>query len=210
MPTDNTITISAASRIMQRIAGNLSTSRQEASGFADALNAAQAQDSLETYKASIEQRIGQIPFDATHASDHVSITISDEGYRAMQANPAYESWVLDTIKGVVSSHDAFSSVSGGNMIQMRFGATQKQCRIDPFRRNPDGMGELLGDKEKDYWEQREERAEENREISDKIAAAKAARRHANEIRKIRGKELLADTTGLTSDIMSLLLADFLG
>lgn len=205
----NTIHINAATRILQRIQSNFRTGAAAEGGFSDALGAAKARD-LDAYKASFQERLGLISFDATHASDDIAVTITEDGYRAMQADPEYEAWVLQTIQGAVSHPDAFSSVSGGSMIQMRFGATRAEYRGDVWRRDPDGMGRILGDEEKSYWEEREERAEENREISEKMADARARVRRANEIRKIQGRELLSDTTGLTSEIMALLLADFLG
>ncbi len=115
---------------------------------------------LEEYKQYIYQKISMIPMHPSQAMRSVSIHISDEGFEAMQKDPEYEKWVMDTLKYDFGYYDPWSSVSGGSFTIHRFGATREEYRGDSWYTGfQGGRGRALYEKEAEesFWEKRRKR-----------------------------------------------------
>lgn len=204
-----TLHISTTTRAMSAIVDNL-TRTSQSDAFAACMQSAKEQNDLETYKASFAERVDLLPIHNSRVRDDVTVDITDECYEAMREDPKYEEWVLETIRNVVSTENPFASMSGGNYTSMHFGATRSHYSAHSWSKDT-SSSQLPGseDEDKSYWEKRAEREEKNREIMEQMATARARLRHTNEIRRIQGKQQLVSTTDVTSEIMSLLLEDFL-
>lgn len=204
----NTIYVNTMQRTMQSMLRS-ATPMSGGMSFQSFLRGA-AEDNLSAYKASIEDRITSMHIDSSRVRDDMFIDISDEGYRAMQQDPSYEAWVLDTIQTTLASPDPFASVAGGSAIHFQFGATKAEFHGDAGRKGSGDLGDLLGTKKKGYWEERAERREADRELNDKIADARARARAANEMKRIRGEATTGtDDAAAASEIIQLLLASYM-
>ncbi len=53
---------------------------------------------MEEYKQYIAQKIRQFPVHPSRRNEYISVTISEEGYAAMKADPEYEAWVLNDLR----------------------------------------------------------------------------------------------------------------
>ncbi|MCM1234666.1 MAG: hypothetical protein NC489_31575 [Ruminococcus flavefaciens] len=116
---------------------------------------------MEQYKQYIYQKISALPTSPTQKWDAVSVNISEEGFEAMKADPAYEKWVLDTLRSDFSYHNPWSAYAGGSYRIHYFGATKEEYRGESF-----SMGFRNGGKhtdsskkksQKSFWEKRAER-----------------------------------------------------
>lgn len=181
--------------------------------FSSFMQRAQEDDAsgLEAYRSSVESRIGLMQIDTSHVRDDMFIDISDEGLRAMQADPAYEEWVLGTIRSALSTPDPFASISGGSAIHFQFGATREEFRANAGRKGSGDIGDLTGTgKKKSYWEERAEREEANRELDAKITDARMRARAANEVKRIRGEATPGtENAAAASEIITILLASYM-
>ena len=83
---------------------------------------------MEEYKQYIYDKIIKMPVDYSQIQDAVSITISEEGFRAMKADPEYEKWVLDTIRHDLSAYYPWGTVGESTYRSHYFGATKKEYR----------------------------------------------------------------------------------
>lgn len=206
---DNTIHISSMLRTFRAALGHV---METASGGSfEAVLGKAAADQLAGYKAAFEQKINQLPMDPSHTQDDVFIDISEEGWEAMQKDPSYEAWVLDTIRAQLSFKDPFASISGGCVVHLKFGASPEQYRGDSWRKGSTDLGEFMGtDKKKSYWEERKERADREREINDKIAEARANARAAAQRARARGEDTsLPDDASAAPEILAILLASYM-
>lgn len=112
------------------------------------------------YKLYIYQKIGEIPMNPSQRQDMVSVNISEEGFAAMQADPAYEKWVLDTLRKDFSAYNPWSNYTGGSYRSYYFGATRQEYRSESFSlgvRREDRNRKSSKKKEKSYWEKRAQR-----------------------------------------------------
>lgn len=109
--------------------------------------------SLDEYKAYIEGKLQNIPRNITRHRDDVTIVISDEGFSAMQNDPDYEAWVLDSVREELSFPDYLCGYPGtyGHHEVIQFGATKEDYRGQSFaiRKNDSHHVE-----EETYWERR--------------------------------------------------------
>lgn len=117
--------------------------------------------SMEDYKRYIYQKISGIPMNGSQKWDAVSVNISEEGFAAMKADPAYEKWVLDTLRSDFSYYNPWSSYYGGSYRSHYFGATKEEYRGESFQmgfrnggRHTDSTNKK---KQKSFWEKRAER-----------------------------------------------------
>ena len=85
---------------------------------------------LDEYKTYIEGKLQNIPRNFTRYRDDVTVVISDAGYEAMQNNPDYEAWVLDSVREELSFPDYLCGYPGtyGRYDVMQFGATKEDFR----------------------------------------------------------------------------------
>ena len=98
----NTIYISTQTAYMKAFAESIAP-KSTGSDFAAALDNCMNEQSPDDYKAYIKDRISSLVLHPSQLGDTYAVSISDAGYREMQANPEYEKWVLDQI------HSAFSA-----------------------------------------------------------------------------------------------------
>ena len=125
--------------------------------------------SMEAYKLYIYQKISGIPMNASQKWDAVSVNISEEGFAAMKADPAYEKWVLDTLRSDFSCYNPWSSYYGGSYRSHYFGATKEEYRGESFHmgfRNGDKRTESKK-KEESFWDKRAKRHKLNMDLAQK-------------------------------------------
>ncbi len=116
--------------------------------------------SMDQYKMYIYQKISALPTSATQKWDAVSVNISEEGFAAMKADPAYEKWVLDTLRQDFAFYNPWSAYAGGSYRVYYFGATKQEYRGESFQmgfRNGGKHTDSAKKKQKSFWEKRAER-----------------------------------------------------
>ena len=117
--------------------------------------------SMDQYKMYIYQKISALPTSATQKWDAVSVQISEEGFAAMKADPAYEKWVLDTLRQDFAFYNPWSAYTGGSYRVHFFGATREEYRGESFQMGFRNGGKHTDSakkkKQKSFWEKRAER-----------------------------------------------------
>lgn len=117
--------------------------------------------SVDQYKMYIYQKISALPTSPTQKWDAVSVNISDEGFAAMKADPAYEKWVLDTLRRDFAYNNPWSAYAGGSYRVHYFGATKEEYRGESFQMGFRNGGKHTDSarkkKQKSFWEKRAER-----------------------------------------------------
>ena len=117
--------------------------------------------SMDQYKFYIYQKISALPTSATQKWDAVSVNISEEGFAAMKADPAYEKWVLDTLRQDFAFYNPWSAYAGGSYRVHYFGATKEEYRGESFQMGFRNGGKHTDSarkkKQKSFWEKRAER-----------------------------------------------------
>lgn len=135
--------------------------------------------SREEYKLYIYQKIAAIPMHPSQKWDAVFVNISEEGFAAMQADPAYEKWVLDTLRKDFAFYNPWSAYAGGSYRIHYFGATKQEYRGESFAMGFRNGGKRTDSskkkKEKGFWEKRAERHKLYMDL-----AQKAWYKHENE------------------------------
>lgn len=115
---------------------------------------------LEEYKQYIHMKISQIPMHPSQILRSVAIHITDEGFRAMQKDPEYEKWVMDTLKKDFGFYDPWANYCGGSFAVHHFGATKEEYHGEGWYTGfQGGKGSTLFDKESEesFWEKRAKR-----------------------------------------------------
>lgn len=117
--------------------------------------------SMEQYKLYIYRKISNLPTSPTQKWDAVSVYISEEGFAAMKADPAYEKWVLDTLRQDFAFYNPWSAYAGGSYRVHYFGATREEYRGESFQMGFRNGGKHADNakkkKQKSFWEKRAER-----------------------------------------------------
>lgn len=188
----------------------------------------------EQYKQYIYDKISQIPIHPSQRLNSIAVHISDSGFEAMQNNPEYEKWVLDTLAYNFGFHDPWANLCGGSYAVHTFGATKEHYHGEGwFKGYQNGRGQTLFDqKAKDsFWERRvrhkkllkeqQERWQEKKWIEDKrlqkMYEQEMIFRGIKERQRIAGKDYqsperrlpVISTTYQTSMLMDLLLSQSL-
>lgn len=117
----------------------------------------------EEYKRYIYDRIAALPVDPSQQMSSVSVHISEAGFEAMQKDPEYEKWVLDTLRANFAFHDPWAAVCGGSFSVHRFGATKEEYQGQGWYMGfQGGKGSALFDEEAEegFWERRARRNKE--------------------------------------------------
>ena len=83
---------------------------------------------MEEYKQYIYDKIVRMPVNSSQIQDAVSITISEEGFEAMKADPEYEKWVIDMIRRDLSAYYPWVTMGESTYRSHYFGATRKEYR----------------------------------------------------------------------------------
>lgn len=78
------------------------------------------------YRQFILGQIAALPIDSSQSLASHAVHITDEGYAAMQSDPDYERWVLDSLAQNFAFKDPWSAVCGGSYHVHTFGATKEQ------------------------------------------------------------------------------------
>lgn len=115
---------------------------------------------LEEYKQYIHMKISWIPMHPSQILRSVAIHITDEGFQAMQKNPEYEKWVLDTLKYDFGYYDPWANVCGGSFTIHHFGASKEEYRGESWYTGfQGGKGRALfeTEAEESFWEKRAKR-----------------------------------------------------
>ena len=116
--------------VTRRIVANNSYA-QILSEARDGLEKISPQDmSPEEYKAYVEGELQNIPRHFSRHRDDVTIVISDAAYSAMQNDPTYEAWVLNSVREDLSFPDYLCGYPGtyGRHEVLEFGATREDFR----------------------------------------------------------------------------------
>lgn len=204
---DNTIHVNNTSRMLNTVKRQMNLG-DSSPGFASVLSDTAA-SSLQAYKAAIAARIEQMPVHPTRFGDNFEISIADAGYQAMQADPSYEAFVLDTIQSALSAANHARDLTGTSTVFLRFGTEPKQMHIDSFRNGDSFMDIKEKAEKKSYWEERRERQEAQNELNDKIADARSAARRLCALKMQRGEAVTAADLSAASEIMTILLTELL-
>ncbi len=115
---------------------------------------------LAEYKQYIYQRISRIPVHPSQAMRSVAVHISDAGFEAMQKDPQYEKWVLDTLKNDFAYYDPWSQMYGESFTIHRFGASREEYRADRWylnRHRGRGRADYEKEAQESFWEKRSKR-----------------------------------------------------
>lgn len=142
---------------------------------------------LDEYKNYIANKISQIPRHPSQAMDSVSIHITDEGFKAMQNDPEYEKWVIDSLEENFSFNNPWTSLCGGVYGVFQFGATKEECRAYSWYGGyQGGKGEEIWEEKSEgaFWTSRAERKEMQERLEEKAYA-----------RKLEQQELLEEYIG---------------
>ena len=116
---------------------------------------------MEEYKQYIYDKIVRMPVDYSQIQDAVSITISEEGFKAMKADPEYEKWVLDTIRRDLSTYYPWGTVGESTYRSHYFGATKKEYRGYCFAK--DNRAKRLAEQRQAQIAEQEKRKKRHRE-----------------------------------------------
>ena len=128
---------------------------------------------LDEYKKYIYDMISSIPRNPSQVLRSVSVFISEEGFRAMQEDPEYEKWVLDTLKVDFGFYDPWINVCGGGYTIHSFGATKEDYRGVSWYKDADRGEALFQKKSKDsFWEKRMRHRKRMKELDKKRQAQK--------------------------------------
>lgn len=117
---------------------------------------------MEEYKKYIRNTILQIPLHSSQSGWVYSIDITEECYEAMKNDPEYEEYVLGAIRTNFSFSDPWRSQA---WVVLHFGATKEECYGQSFI-----MGSNIKPKEKEktFWELRQEMKEKYKEQLEKF------------------------------------------
>lgn len=127
---------------------------------------------LEEYKQYIHQKISQMPMHPSQAMNSVSIHITDKGFEAMQKDPSYEKWVLDTLKVNFSFNDPWAGICGGSFFVHHFGETKEEYHGEGWHMGfQGGKGSSIFDEESEdsFWEKRAKRHKKYIEMQNEAA-----------------------------------------
>lgn len=167
------------------------TGLQTTSGRTDAGGRADDAFSLAVYKQYIYQKIAVLPQHPSQRYDAVSVNISEEGFAAMKADPAYEKWVLDTLQRDLSQQNPWSNYCGGTYRTHFFGATKEEYRGESFQMGfRDGSRRTEAKKkQKNFWEKRAERHKLYMDLSRKAWYKQESEREYRETIDVHRREL---------------------
>ena len=162
--------ISAQTAYMKAFAESIAPKPSDI-GFADAVENCMNEQSLDDYKAYIKDRVSSLVLHPTQFGDNYAVSISDAGYRAMQADPQYEKWVLDQIQGAFSAETPswLRQLSGNQYHTLQFGSKPEHFRVEQYS---SGEGKLTKEEKEEYWKQLKEIRDKRREKYEKMLRKK--------------------------------------
>ena len=122
--------------------------------------------SLDEYKQYIVDKIQSLPAASTHFLDSETVVISDKGYEAMQTDPEYEAWVLDTIQKNLSTptYAAFVTPQLEHYGVHSFGASKEEYRGQSWSNQKNSPLETT----ESYWTTRRKRSKHILELEQEM------------------------------------------
>ena len=122
--------------------------------------------SLDEYKQYIVDKIQSLPAASTHFLDSETVVISDKGYEAMQTDPEYEAWVLDTIQKNLSTptYTSFLTPKLEHVAVHSFGASKEEYRGQSWSNQKNSPLENV----EDYWTTRRKRSKHILELEQEM------------------------------------------
>ena len=167
----NTMYISAQTAYLKAFAESIASPGTAGTEFAQALDNCMNEQSLDDYKAYIKDRVSSLVLHPTQFGDTYAVSISDAGYREMQADPDYEKWVLGQIHGAFSAETpAWLRQLGGTQYHtLQFGSKPEQFRQTSYST---GEGALKKEEKEEYWKQLKELRDKRREEFEKLLKKK--------------------------------------
>lgn len=208
----NNMTKPYAGMVQSQLAGS---STKGVLGFKDYVQAADDKSgvsalsakgmTLDEYKQYIFQKISMIPMHPSQVMRSVCVHISDEGFKAMQADPEYEKWVLDTLRRDFAFNDPWASVCGGSFAVHRFGATKEEYRgYGWYTGFKGGKGKAIyeDEAEESFWDKRTKRFKRYMKMQQKADEKRKIMQRVFEEAAIRQGDIdgLLDAKGLAQSI----------
>ncbi len=136
----------------------------------DATGSAGNGSTMAEYKASIFDKISQLPVHPSHMVDSVSVHISEAGFEAMKNDPEYEEWVLNQLRESFMSSGSQSVLCGGDRRVYYIGAAKEEYRSESWDSSQQDSDELFEEKAAgDFWEQRMESHKKFQELQREAA-----------------------------------------
>lgn len=129
-------------------------------------DAAPSEMTLDEYKQYITDKIQSMPVNSTHWLESETIVISDKGYEAMQADPEYETWVLDTIQKNLEMPNYAAAVTPKleYFAVHSFGASKEEYRGQSWSRQPRSPLDTT----ESYWTTRRKRSKHILELEQEM------------------------------------------
>ena len=123
---------------------------------------------MEEYKQYIYDKIIRLPVNPSQLQDAVAISISEEGFAAMKADPEYEKWVLDKLKSDFAVYYPWGEMGESTFRYHHFGATKEEYRCECYAKDNKAKRHAEKRNEEDFWEKRKKRHEEYMELCEKL------------------------------------------
>ncbi len=134
--------------------------------------------SVDEYRTYLNDKLQNLSFDSSNRMDTTMVSISDAGISRMMKDPQYEKWVTSRVKSMFSTNDPFSGMAGGKFIIMRFGERESDLNVTIERAGfPNGQDSMMPkthkDEDENFWNRRQNRIEEQIEVSEEIREREA-------------------------------------
>ena len=123
---------------------------------------------MEEYKQYIYDKIIRLPVNPSQLQDAVAISISEEGFAAMKADPEYEKWVLDKLKADFAVYYPWGEMGESTFRYHHFGATKEEYRGECYAKDNKAKRQAEKRNEEDFWEKRKKRHKEYMEFCEKL------------------------------------------
>lgn len=134
--------------------------------------------SVDEYRIYLNDKLQNLSFDSSNRMDTTMVSISDVGINRMMKDPEYEKWVICQVSSMISTNDPFSGMAGGKFIIMRFGERESDLSVTieraGFSNGQDSMmPKTHKDEDENFWNRRQNRLEEQIDISEEIREREA-------------------------------------
>ncbi len=116
---------------------------------------------MDEYKRYIYEQILRMPVNSSQIQDAVSVSISEEGFAAMKADPEYEKWVLDTLRRDLAAYYPWGTVGESTYRSHHFGATREEYRGYCFAK--DNRSRRLAEQQRERVAEEEKRKKKHKE-----------------------------------------------
>ena len=146
---NNTILIDSSMNYLYRNTSKKTSAVSAGNSYLDILKALQSSDTpeeevstadmtMDEYKEYIGGKMQQLSRHSTRSDSTASVIISNDGWKKMKSDPAYEAWVLNTVQGNLSKPDPWASLGSSSYAVYRFGATMDEYQEDTWGKDYPG------------------------------------------------------------------------